>query len=546
MSSQDQVDICHALGNGGFQEVTSNINSVVSGAGHAAHPRDIIPPFLYDLGNGMGTQSYGGKNWDDGQAIFNNGCVRPTPPQGNIRVFVTCIEIHGGLYDIHFGYQSGSPTPVTIPDGPNNLIRPLSFDGPQVTTFQPTPGDTLVTNAFTLRDVPVSTDFSWTLTFNGVTSQATAHPETLGPPCISSAIPLPAVVIRPIGVFVSCVVNRGSTYDAVFGYDSENSVTVTNPIGSANFFSPGAPNRGQPEQFAPGLHDQAVTVTGIPASDRLMWTLAWLDTRSATATAGYEVKCQELPGGGLVPPPPSPGPSPTPPLPVGVFVACVINHGSRYDATFGYSSDNVGVLSVRIGPRNAVSPGRAGRGQPEEFAPGLVSKAFTVRGISASRQLTWRVWFGDELRVARATAAFSLKCKDDPIHPLAHGTVRKTAVPGSVVVGQRVRFTILVHNSGSMVLQPAQVTDTLPAALLRVLSVTSTLGRCRVTTVGGSWRVSCRARELAPGQSFTIHVTARATAPGTARDHAAMAGVPNATASAEVRIGPRAPPPVTG
>jgi hypothetical protein len=93
-----------------------------------------------------------------------------------------------------------------------------------------------------------------------------------------------------------------------------------------------------------------------------MWTLAWLDTRSATATAGYEVRCEELPGGGLVPPqPPSPGPSPTPPLPVGVFVACVTNHGSRYDATFGYSSDNVGVLNVPIGPRNAVSPGPAGR-----------------------------------------------------------------------------------------------------------------------------------------------------------------------------------------
>jgi uncharacterized repeat protein (TIGR01451 family) len=148
--------------------------------------------------------------------------------------------------------------------------------------------------------------------------------------------------------------------------------------------------------------------------------------------------------------------------------------------------------------------------------------------------------------VARATATFSLKCIDDPVHPQARGTVRKTAVPGSVVVGQRVRFTILVHNSGSMVLQPAQVTDTLPAALLRVLSVTSTLGRCRVTTVGGSRRVRCSARELAPGQSFTIHVTARATAPGTARDHAAMAGVPHAAASAAVRIGPRAPPPVTG
>jgi len=229
-----------------------------------------------------------------------------------------------------------------------------------------------------------------------------------------------------------------------------------------------------------------------------------------------------------------------------VSVACVTNHGSHYDASFGYVNDNVDVVSVPVGSANAVSPGPAGQGQPDTFNPGFVRIAFTVHGVSSSHAVTWTVSFGGEKRVATATASFPHKCLTAPSDPVANAAVRKRATPRTVMVGERVRFTIFVRNSGSAVLRPGQVTDTLSAGLLRILSATSTLGSCRATPAGGSRRVHCRAQPLAPGQSFTIHVTARTTAAGIATDRAAVVGLPGSVASATVHISGPPPPAVTG
>jgi len=65
---EDHVTICHALGNGGFQQISPDAEGVYKG--HLGHQggRDIIPPFTYD-----GTVY--SQNWDEtGQAIWNNGC----------------------------------------------------------------------------------------------------------------------------------------------------------------------------------------------------------------------------------------------------------------------------------------------------------------------------------------------------------------------------------------------------------------------------------------------------------------------------------------
>jgi uncharacterized repeat protein (TIGR01451 family) len=350
----------------------------------------------------------------------------------------------------------------------------------------------------------------------------------------------------PIGVFVTCVVNHGSTNDAVFGYESENADTETIPVGEANGFSPAPVNRGQPDTCAPGRHEDAVIVRGVPSSEDLTWTLVWTDTRSITATANFEPACEEG-AGGTPSPPPEPSPPPAPPsLPIGVFATCVTNHGAHYDATFGYVNENADPVTLPAGPDNAVSPGPAGQGQPEIFHPGFLNGAFTVHGVSASHAVTWRVSFGGQTRVATATADFAHKCLTAPIEPVAAAAVKKTATPSRVTVGGRVRFTIVVRNTGSKVLRPAHVTDTMPAAQLQVLAATSTLGRCRITTAGGSRRVLCRSRALAPGQALTIRIAAGARASGSAADRAKVVGVAHAVASATVSISGPSPPPFTG
>ncbi|MGN6870624.1 MAG: hypothetical protein ACTHMY_19710 [Solirubrobacteraceae bacterium] len=532
LGAGDHIHICHRLGNGSYNDPYPSVSNVVAPHGHTSHPLDIIPPFNHVNGR------FPGLNWTaEGQAIWENGCSRPVPPAGHIEVFVTCVDVHGSTYDAEFGYKSS--TDASIPAGPDNEVQPGGPARGQVTDFL----SAEVLSAFRVTGVPDNVNLTWTVRHAGGTSTATAT-SALDTPCTIGPSPDPDM---PIGVFVTCVLNHGATYDAVFGYESENAEAETIPVGEGNFFSPGDQDRGQPATFTPGTNEEAVVVRGIPSSEHLTWTLVFTDIRSTTATSNFETKCEEGAGGTPTPPPTPPPPPTSPqPLPIGVSVACVTNHGSHYDASFGYVNDNVDVVSVPIGSANAVSPGPAGQGQPDTFNPGFLRIAFTVHGVSSSHAVTWTVSFGGEQRVATATASFPHKCLTAPPDPVRNAAVRKSATPRTVMVGERVRFTISVRNTGSAVLRPARVTDTLPASLLRVVSASSTLGSCRVTTGGGSHRVHCSGRNLAPGQSATIHVTAVATAAGTATDSAGVVGLRHSVASATVRITGPPPPVVTG
>ena len=75
------VTICHATGNGKYVQNSPDVDSIVSGQGHGGHPEDIVPPFDYPPSGQDPGGHYDGKNWDDeGQAIWDNGCVAPDPP----------------------------------------------------------------------------------------------------------------------------------------------------------------------------------------------------------------------------------------------------------------------------------------------------------------------------------------------------------------------------------------------------------------------------------------------------------------------------------
>ena len=75
------VRICHATGNGKYVENSPDVDSIVSGQGHGGHPEDIIPSFDYPPSGQDPGGHYDGQNWgDEGQAIWDHGCVAPDPP----------------------------------------------------------------------------------------------------------------------------------------------------------------------------------------------------------------------------------------------------------------------------------------------------------------------------------------------------------------------------------------------------------------------------------------------------------------------------------
>lgn len=541
--SPEHIQICHALGNGGFNHIYPAVDNVVHASGHSGHPRDIIPPFDYVLSDGA-SGHFPGLNWDaEGQAIWSNGCVRLPPPSGHIEVFPSCVDVHGDTYDATFGYQSNNTADVTVGIGGANGFSPAPADRGQVTVFHP--GKVLA--AFTVTGI-TDAELTWSVTFGGHTSTAMVT-AAFGLPCTEPPSPEADV---PIGVFVTCVVNHGSTYDAMFGYESDNADPEDIPVGDANGFAPAPQDRGQPVVFMPGRHEDAVTVRDIPSSVDLTWTLAFTDTRSATATADFEPKCS------VPSPPPAPPPAPPPPLtpppvsprPVGVFASCVTNHGSTYDATFGYVNENLFAVTIPIGQGNAVRPGPPGRGQPEKFVPGFVAAAFTVRHINAAQRAFWKVTVGGQKRVATASADLPAKCLVAPITPVADARVIKTVSPPITTVGRGVTVTITVRNVGSAVLRHVEVSDTLSGRGLEVRSVTSSHGTCATTRASGTQRVRCRGATLAPAASMTIRISTRAVTAGTARDRAAivspahLAAPKGSVATASVRV--LTPPPPNG
>jgi uncharacterized repeat protein (TIGR01451 family) len=457
---------------------------------------------------------------------------------------------HGSTYDATFGYQNDGTRSVVIPVGADNRFAPAPEDRDQPTIFLP--GN--VQEAVTVTGIHVEENLEWSLTSDETRAAiASADDERK---CGES----PGAV-SPIGVFVTCVVNHGSTYDAVFGYESDNVVAETVPIGPANTFSPLPADRGQPTTFLPSRVEEAVNVTGIPSSAPLTWTLAFAGTRSATATAAFATKCSRPveppePGRPEPPGPPSPEgpgvPPPVPPRAVGVFAACVVNHGRTFDATFGYVNENVGNVVVPTGPANAISPSGHDQGQPQTFRPGFVDAAFTVRGVDAATEVSWRLTFGGEVRVATAGATFANKCLTAPITPVADLALSKSATPHTAFPGERVTFTITAQNPGTKVVGPFTVTDSLPRGQLTVDSVTSDNARCRTRRTSGVTRVTCTVSTLAPGDSLSIRVVARTSAPGRATDHASIIGVPhdatphNNVAAATVNVVSPPPPPSSG
>jgi uncharacterized protein DUF11 len=143
--------------------------------------------------------------------------------------------------------------------------------------------------------------------------------------------------------------------------------------------------------------------------------------------------------------------------------------------------------------------------------------------------------------VSPATAAGAL----DP-SPLADLVVTKSATPGRVLVGQRVRYLVTVRNRGPAMARAVVIAER-RAYNNRMLALTASKGRCR-----GTPPRFCVIGSLGVGQSATVRVTARTLRAGVFRNVvAAVMATRTAsqrlqTAAAIVRVVPRPRPHFTG
>ena len=326
-----QVTICHATGNGGFNQITVDADSIIKGTGHGGHERDIIPPFDYvDKGE---PGHYPGQNWPEGQATWENGCVVPGPPAPEpIGVFVNCVDTNSdGTFSAVFGYESANAAAVTIAAGAANNVSPDGPDRGQPTSFEP--GN--VGSAFTVDGVSEGGDVTWTLVYGGQTSTATASASFAEKCGGTPPEPPPAKV----AIFVKCVDNASGTFSATFGYENDASEPVSVPVGPQNRFSPTPIDRGQPIEFLPGEVQAAFTVSGVADGTSLVWTVG-----QATVPSRRRPRPTSRTRAGSEPPPPD--------QPVSIFVACVTNGASTFDAEFGYLNKNGQAVTVPVGSGN--------------------------------------------------------------------------------------------------------------------------------------------------------------------------------------------------
>ena len=142
-----KVRICHATSSEKNPYVSNEpaiANNGDLNGGHLNHEGpvypapdwgDIIPPYTYVDKDGH-TQTFPGYNWsDEGQAIWQNGCEPPAPPEPKpLTPVVECVEKTANGFLAHFGYRNPNGTTVEA-TGDQNAFSPPPANRGQPTSF---------------------------------------------------------------------------------------------------------------------------------------------------------------------------------------------------------------------------------------------------------------------------------------------------------------------------------------------------------------------------------------------------------------------------
>jgi uncharacterized repeat protein (TIGR01451 family) len=337
------------------------------------------------------TVTYGGVSSSaTATASFPTTCSTGPPPRAAIEISVGCVDNSGSTFSATFAYVSAATSTITIPAGStaNSLDPSIPGQSPP-STFEPG------SHTFTIAGIPNDTSLVWTLTSDRTrTATAVAAFQT-------KCTPPPGP--EPIAVSVTCIEDRGATFDVTFGYVNPNGLPMEIPVGPSNDVTVGVSRAAnQPTTFEVGPHTDAFTLTGVPTGYDATWTVISAGvTSAAVANEAFPTKCSTNP------------PDPPQAYRIGIFLTCVTNQGSTYSARFGYESEDTERNTIPIGDANRFFPAPESRGQPTTFDPGNVDQAFTVTGIPSGTSLVWSLT-SDVTRYAEARADFPTKCGTDP------------------------------------------------------------------------------------------------------------------------------------
>lgn len=153
------------------------------------------------------------------------------------------------------------------------------------------------------------------------------------------------------------------------GYENQGPDAIVVPVGPANQFVPGNPDRGQPETFTPGEFPAAFVVC-ISAGESVTWTV------QPDASAPVSVVIDSA----------TPACKPLTPQ-----ITC---NGRTADGSYilgvSYTNENAFTVLLPVGDYNKfLPPSGADLGQPTEFFPGFVQNAATI--TTKESKLEWRV-----------------------------------------------------------------------------------------------------------------------------------------------------------
>ena len=201
-----------------------------------------------------------------------------------------------------------------------------------------------------------------------------------------------------LAVGVDCVLdNFDGTKTAFFSYNNSTAQTINIAVGSTtspatkNEFSPGAPDRGQPTSFAPGIVKGAV---GVPLSGgTITWSVRSQGGSVSTATASAA----------------SPTCARVQPL-----AECQGFDNGVLRVLGGYQNLNNFEVKIPIGALNNFSPGNQNQGQPVKFLSGMNKGAFNINLTDTSTVLMWTL-NGLQAVASTALPICSGECVDTPV-----------------------------------------------------------------------------------------------------------------------------------
>ena len=189
----------------------------------------------------------------------------------------------------------------------------------------------------------------------------------------------------------------------------------------------------------------------------MSWFVSYRGTRFVIVSSSWETKCSAT----------------DPKLPLEVAPLCVRREGQRYTAVFSYANLTRSDVIVPVGRANGVSPAPTNRGQPVVFRPGVVLFAFAVRDVPVSQDVSWTVSSGGEVATARASADLGRDCRLISVEGEVDLALEKSVRPASVMVGERVEYTISVRNVGDTTARAITVLDRQLDSRVEVLSATT-------------------------------------------------------------------------